>query len=79
MVCRIGQETIQEIVSRTCEVFGYLRQLQPPFGSQNGGTLYVLKIKQICQICGWPEIWIINFYMLQIRNLQVNKRDYKKF
>lgn len=36
MVCRIGQETIQEIVSRTCEVFGYLRQLQPPFGSQNG-------------------------------------------
>ena len=35
MVCRIGQETIQEIVSRTCEVFGYLRQLQPPLGYQN--------------------------------------------
>ena len=25
MVCRIGQETVQEIISRTHEVFSYLR------------------------------------------------------
>ena len=28
MVCRIGQETVQEIISRTHEVFSYLRVLQ---------------------------------------------------
>merc|ERR1712203_819647 len=33
MVCRIGQETVQEIISRTHEVFSYLRVLQPPYGS----------------------------------------------
>ena len=37
MVCMIGQVCIHEIVTRTCEVFGYLRQLQPPLGSQNNG------------------------------------------
>ena len=39
MVCRIGQETVQEIVSRTHEVFSYLRQLQPPYGSTMAGNV----------------------------------------
>merc|ERR1712037_753316 len=33
MVCRIGQESVQDIISRTHEVFSYLRVLQPPYGS----------------------------------------------
>ncbi|CAB4057212.1 MED30 [Lepeophtheirus salmonis] len=32
-VCRIGQETVQEIVSRIQDVFSYLKSLQPPVGS----------------------------------------------
>ena len=32
-VCRIGQETVQEIVGRTQEVFSYLKALQPPVGN----------------------------------------------
>ena len=32
-VCRIGQETIQEIVIRIQEVFSYLKSLQPPVGA----------------------------------------------
>jgi hypothetical protein len=32
-VCRIGQETVEEIVSRTQEVFSILKSLQPPVGS----------------------------------------------
>merc|ERR1719334_1202509 len=32
-VCRIGQETVEEIVSRTQEVFSILKSLQPPIGS----------------------------------------------
>merc|ERR1719334_515086 len=34
-VCRIGQETVEEIVSRTQEVFSILKSLQPPVGSIN--------------------------------------------
>merc|ERR1712037_449448 len=33
MVCRVGQESVQDIISRTHEVFSYLRVLQPPYGS----------------------------------------------
>ena len=32
-VCRIGQETVQEIVGRIQEVFNYLKTLQPPVGN----------------------------------------------
>merc|ERR1712098_1014518 len=32
-VCRIGQETVEEIVSRTQEVFSILKSLQPPYGA----------------------------------------------
>ena len=32
-VCKIGQETVQEIVGRIQEVFNYLRTLQPPVGN----------------------------------------------
>jgi hypothetical protein len=41
-VCRIGQETVQEIVIRIQEVFSYLKQITPPVGSQNQGTEYLL-------------------------------------
>ena len=37
-VCRIGQETVEEIVSRTQEVFSILKTLQPPVGSFNQQT-----------------------------------------
>ena len=36
-ICKIGQETVQEIVSRIQEVFSYLKSLQLPVGSQNTG------------------------------------------
>merc|ERR1719400_2679138 len=32
-VCRIGQETVEEIVSRTQEVFSILKTLHPPVGA----------------------------------------------
>merc|ERR1719245_2168421 len=32
-VCRIGQETVEEIVSRTQEVFSILKSLHPPVGA----------------------------------------------
>merc|ERR1719320_1016310 len=38
-VCRIGQETAEEIVSRTQEVFSILKSLQPPVGSYNPQTV----------------------------------------
>merc|ERR550519_2028814 len=38
-VCRIGQETVEEIVSRTQEVFSILKSLQPPIGSYNPQTV----------------------------------------
>ena len=34
-VCRIGQETVEEIVSRTQEVFSILKSLKPPVGAYN--------------------------------------------
>ena len=37
-VCRIGQETVEEIVSRTQEVFSILKSLQPPVGAFNQQT-----------------------------------------
>merc|ERR1719376_123375 len=38
-VCRIGQETVEEIVSRTQEVFSILKSLQPPVGSYSPQTV----------------------------------------
>ncbi|KAK9758726.1 Mediator complex subunit 30 [Popillia japonica] len=35
-LCRIGQETVQDIVSRTQEVFQMLRTIQPPNGTPQG-------------------------------------------
>ncbi|XP_065083648.1 mediator of RNA polymerase II transcription subunit 30 isoform X2 [Ochlerotatus camptorhynchus] len=35
-LCRIGQETVQDIVSRFQEVFGLLRVIQPPNGTNQG-------------------------------------------
>ncbi|XP_034186303.1 mediator of RNA polymerase II transcription subunit 30 [Osmia lignaria lignaria] len=38
-LCRFGQETVQDIVSRTLEVFQTLRVLQPPNGTAQGASL----------------------------------------
>ncbi|XP_017886568.1 mediator of RNA polymerase II transcription subunit 30-like [Ceratina calcarata] len=38
-LCRFGQETVQDIVSRTLEVFQTLRVLQPPNGMAQGASL----------------------------------------
>lgn len=38
-MCRYGQETVQEIVSRTQEVFQILRILMPPNGTRMGANL----------------------------------------
>lgn len=38
-VCRYGQETVQEIVSRAQEVFQILRMLMPPNGTRNAANL----------------------------------------
>ena len=37
-LCRIGQETVQDIVSRTQEVFQTLKTIQPPNGTPQGMT-----------------------------------------
>jgi len=37
-ICRIGQETVEEIVARTLEVFSILKSLQPPVGSYTPQT-----------------------------------------
>lgn len=37
-LCRIGQETVQDIVTRFQEVFSLLKQVQPPNGTQQGLT-----------------------------------------
>ncbi|KAF2894503.1 hypothetical protein ILUMI_11664 [Ignelater luminosus] len=37
-LCRIGQETVQDIVSRTQEVFQTLKTIQPPNGTPQGGN-----------------------------------------
>lgn len=38
-LCRFGQETVQEIVSRTQELFQTLKVLQPPNGTAQGSTI----------------------------------------
>lgn len=35
-LCKFGQETVQDIVSRTQDVFQTLKAIQPPNGTQNG-------------------------------------------
>merc|ERR1719219_845066 len=52
MVCRIGQETVQEIISRTHEVFSYLRVLQPPYGSQAADKNYYEKQQRLQEVLG---------------------------
>ena len=47
MVCRIGQETVQEIVGRTHEVFSYLRDIQPPYGSQMADKIFYEKQQRL--------------------------------
>lgn len=36
-ICRIGQESVQEIVGRAQEIFNHLRALQPPIGAAMPG------------------------------------------
>ncbi|KAK2578886.1 hypothetical protein KPH14_009751 [Odynerus spinipes] len=38
-LCRFGQETVQDIVSRTLEVFQTLKVLQPPNGTAQGASV----------------------------------------
>ncbi|XP_050535341.1 mediator of RNA polymerase II transcription subunit 30 [Daktulosphaira vitifoliae] len=38
-LCRFGQETVQEIVSRTHEVFQILKVIMPPNGTPSGATM----------------------------------------
>ncbi|KAL6434274.1 hypothetical protein ACFW04_006006 [Cataglyphis niger] len=38
-LCRCGQETVQEIVSRTSELFQFLKMLQPPNGTAQGANM----------------------------------------
>lgn len=38
-LCRFGQETVQDIVSRTLEVFQTLKLLQPPNGTAQGANM----------------------------------------
>ncbi|XP_015516510.1 mediator of RNA polymerase II transcription subunit 30 [Neodiprion pinetum] len=38
-LCRFGQETVQDIVSRTLEVFQTLKVIQPPNGTAQGATI----------------------------------------
>ena len=52
MVCKIGLETVQEIVNRTHEIFNYLKALQPPFGSQNLDKVYVEKQHRLNEVLG---------------------------
>merc|ERR1711976_356635 len=52
MVCRIGQETVQEIISRTHEVFSYLRVLQPPYGSQAADKNFYEKQQRLQEVLG---------------------------
>lgn len=52
MVCRIGQETVQEIISRTHEVFSYLRVLQPPYGSSAADKNFYEKQQRLQEVLG---------------------------
>ncbi|GAB1863504.1 Mediator of RNA polymerase II transcription subunit 30 [Camponotus japonicus] len=38
-LCRCGQETVQEIVNRTSELFQFLKMLQPPNGTAQGANM----------------------------------------
>uniref|UniRef100_A0A0A9YWZ3 Mediator of RNA polymerase II transcription subunit 30 n=2 Tax=Lygus hesperus TaxID=30085 RepID=A0A0A9YWZ3_LYGHE len=38
-LCRYGQETVQDIVSRTQEIFQTLKVMQPPNGTSQGATM----------------------------------------
>ncbi|CAL1679958.1 unnamed protein product [Lasius platythorax] len=38
-LCRCGQETVQEIVNRTSELFQFLKMLQPPNGTAQSGNM----------------------------------------
>ncbi|XP_029161980.1 mediator of RNA polymerase II transcription subunit 30 isoform X2 [Nylanderia fulva] len=38
-LCRCGQETVQEIVNRTQELFQFLKLLQPPNGTNQGASM----------------------------------------
>jgi len=46
-LCRFGQETVQEIVSRTLELFQTLKVLQPPNGTPQGANIANEKKKKI--------------------------------
>ena len=50
MVCKIGLETVQEIVTRTHEIFNYLKAIQPPFGSQNADKTYLEKQHRLNEV-----------------------------
>lgn len=45
VMCRIGQETVQEIVSRAGELFQLLRTLGPPTGSMNPQASTVQEVR----------------------------------
>ncbi|XP_011882230.1 PREDICTED: mediator of RNA polymerase II transcription subunit 30 [Vollenhovia emeryi] len=46
-LCRFGQEAVQEIVSRTMELFQTLKLLQPPNGTAQGASLANEKKKKV--------------------------------
>ena len=85
MVCRIGQETVQEIISRTHEVFSYLRVLQPPYGSQAADKNFYEKQQRLQEVLGgisthfkrlrvcWEKanVSLIVFFLLYRRNMTV--------
>merc|ERR1719273_1330907 len=49
-VCKIGQETVQEIVGRTQEVFSYLKSLQPPVGNADKDKLNLKKQQRLAEV-----------------------------
>ena len=49
-VCKIGQETVQEIVGRTQEVFSYLKSLQPPVGNADKDKLNLEKQQRLAEV-----------------------------
>ncbi|KYN19608.1 PREDICTED: mediator of RNA polymerase II transcription subunit 30 isoform X1 [Trachymyrmex cornetzi] len=46
-LCRFGQESVQEIVSRTLELFQTLKVLQPPNGTAQGANMANEKKKKV--------------------------------
>ena len=49
-ICRIGQETVQEIIGRTHEVFSYLKTLQPPVGSAGQDRANIEKQQRLHEV-----------------------------